>query len=297
MLLEPWRTPHDFRDRHLASLPAPPDEIEVRAQDNFTLQRQTNDTWRVLPQGYAADPALVSELVTNLGRLQVAEFFKDVVTIPDLPAKGLASPTRQYFLKAATTNAPTGPTNVVMVQLDFGTNQDDKVFVRRADESSLYTVQLADVERLPSASWQMRLRQIWNFNENDVAQITIHQDGKTRQIIRRGTNSWSLAPGSQGIINDLAMDEVTHRLGDLAAVVWVELGDQNRAGYGFAPDNLKLTVELKDGRNLTVEFGGTAPSGFPYALTLLDGQPWIFEFPWALYQFAQLYLTIPSYIH
>jgi hypothetical protein len=295
--LEPWRTPSDFRDRHLASLTAPPDEIEIRARDHFTLQRQTDNTWRVLPPGYTADPVLVNDLVTNLGALQVAEFFKDVVTTPDLPAKGLAPPNRQYILKTTTTNALSGPTNVVMLQLDFGTNQEDKVFVRRTDESSLYTVRLADVERLPAASWEMRLRQIWQFTENDVAQITIHQGGKTRQIIRRGPNRWSLAPGSQGIINDLALDEVTHRLGDLAAVVWVERGDENRAGCGFAPDNLQLVIELKDGRSLSVEFGGTAPSGFPYALTALDGQPWIFEFPWALYQFVQLYLTIPSYIH
>jgi hypothetical protein len=26
----------------------------------------------------------------------------------------------------------------------------------------------------------------------------------------------------------------------------------------------------------------------------LDGQSWIFEFPWALYQYVQSYLTIPA---
>jgi hypothetical protein len=291
-----WRAPQDFRDRHLAPLSRPPDEIEVRGGDNFILQRQTNDTWRLLPQDVAADPALVGELITNLSGLQVAEFFKDVVTAPDLPAKGLASPVRQFILKSALTPALTGPTNLVLVQLDFGTNQEDKVFARRADESSIYTVRLADFQRLPSASWQLRQRQIWSFIESDVAQITIHQDGKTREIIHRGTNSWSLAPGSQGIINDLALEEVVHRLGTLVAVAWVEPGDQNRASYGFTPDTLKLTVELKDGRKLGVEFGGTAPSGFPYAMTRIDGQPWVFEFPWALYQFVLLYLTIPAYL-
>ena len=79
--------------------------------------------------------------------------------------------------------------------------------------------------------------------------------------------------------------------------MWVAPGDQNRAGYGFTPDGYQLFVELKDGRKLGVEIGGTAPSGFPYAATVLGDRPWIFEFPWALYQYVQMYLTIPAYIH
>jgi hypothetical protein len=296
-LLTRWRTPYDFRDRHLALLTQTPDEIEIRGQDNFVLQRQPDRTWHVLPQDFVADPDLVSELITNLSGLKVAEFFKDVVTAPDLPAKGLASPARQFIVKAAATNAVNGPTNLVLVQLDFGTNLEDTVFARRADENSLYTVRLDDFQRLPAASWQLRQRQIWNFSGSDIARIIIHQEGKTREILHRGTNSWSLAPGSQGIINDLALEEVAHRLGNLAAIVWVDRGDQHRAAYGLTPDALHLVIELKDGRQLEVEFGGTAPSGFPYALTRIDGESCVFEFPWALYQFVQLYLTIPTYLH
>lgn len=155
----------------------------------------------------------------------------------------------------------------------------------------------SDLAPLPTASWQMRDRRVWNFNENDVARLVIHQEGKIREIDRRGTNSWSLAAGSSGDINDLALDEVTHQLGELEAANWVARGDVNREAFGLAPTRYQLSVELKNGRLLTVEFGGTAPSGFPYASTVLDNQPWIFEFPWPLYQYVKSYLTIPAYIH
>ena len=278
-----------------------PDLIEIQAQDSFSLQRQTNRNWRVVPQslpgGFPADPALVDDFFASLTNLQVTGFPKDVVTTPDLPAWGLDTPTRRFALKTAATNAVTGPTNILIAQLDFGTNQDDKIFARRADESSIYTIKLADLQRLPVASWQMRDRQIWKFAEEDVARLLIHQDGKTREIIRKGPKSWSLAPGSQGIINDLALDEATHRLGDLAAAVWVDHGEPDNARYGFSADDYRLSVELKNGQKLNVEIGGTAASGFPYAMTVLDGQPWVYEFPWGLYQFVQMYLTIPAYIH
>lgn len=297
--LGPWRASYEvFRDRHLVALTGPLQSIEVRAADQFTLARQADNSWRVLPQDFAADATLVDEFIKNLTGLQVTEFVKDVVTAPDLPGKGLASPTRQYILRAASPQAAPGATNPIVAQLDFGTNQDDKVFARRADESSLYTVKQADLARLPTASWQLRERRFWNFTENDVARIFIHQDGKAREVVRRGTNSWSLAPGSQGVINDLALDETAHRLGQLAAERWVARGDETPAAYGFGTNAYQVSIELKTGRRLTLEFGGTAPSGFPYARTWLEDQPWILEFPWTLYYpYVQQYLTIPAYIH
>jgi hypothetical protein len=298
-LLAPWRASYEgFRDRHLVNLLGRVDEIQIHGEDDFTVHHQSGNGWRVYPKGdprgFPADPALMNEFLTNLTGLQVVGFPKDVITAPDLPAWGLDVPARSYIFRTATNNPVTGLTNVIVAQLDFGTNQDDKIFARRADETSLYTVKREDFQRLPSASWQLRERRLWSFSENDVASITIQQGGRTRKILHKGPKSWTIAPGTQGIINDLAMDEVMHRLGDLSAVVWVEHGSQNSTNYGFNPKDHQLTIELKDGRNLNVEFGSTAPSGFPYAMTTLDGQPWIFEFPWAIHQFVQMYLTVPE---
>ena len=73
----------------------------------------------------------------------------------------------------------------------------------------------------------MRERRIWNLSTNDVAGATIRQQGRVRQIIRNGPHDWSLAPGSQGIINVLAVEETVSGLCQLAAV---GLGGARRPG-------------------------------------------------------------------
>ena len=90
--LEPWHAAHEtFRDRHLISPTGPLAAIEFRAQETFTLRR-TNTAWLVTPQNYPADAALVTALLTNLGGLQVAQFYKDVVVAPDLPRARAGDP-------------------------------------------------------------------------------------------------------------------------------------------------------------------------------------------------------------
>ncbi len=59
-----------------------------------------------------------------------------------------------------------------------------------------------------------------------------------------------------------------------------------------------MDVELKDGRKYRVEFGAIAPSGFPYAATVLDSQTWIFQFPPILYyKYVEPFLVIPEQPH
>ena len=293
-LLAPWREKvNDFRDPHLLTLSEPVVCVEVRGEDDFSIQQQTNGTWRVLPKDFPADTDLVGDLLAKLSDMPIVEFVNDVVIAADLPAYGLAPPARQYLLKSAATNSSAAPTNSLIVELDFGTNLAEKVFARRADETFVYAVKAADFHRLPAAGWQLRDRRIWNFTTNDVARLVIQQDGRTRQVNRNGPFSWSLAEGSNGIINDLAFEETVNELGHLSAGAWTARGEQSRARYGFTEKGHRFSVELKSGEKLTVEFGAEAPSGFRYAAVTLDGGLWIFEFPPALYQHVAGYLAIP----
>jgi hypothetical protein len=291
-LLAPWRDKvNDFRDPHLVTLTTPVAVIAVGGEDTFSVERQTNDTWRVLPQGFPADGRLVKDLLFALNSLKVVQFI-DAVIDPDLPGYGLAPPARRYTLKSAATNSPAGATNALITDLGFGTNQAGKVFTRRADESSVYALTTDDYQRLPWASWQLRDRRIWNISTNDLDRAIIRQQGKVRQIKRNGPHRWSLV--TQGIINDLAVEETVRGLCQLTAAFWVARGEQDRARYGFAENGHQITLELKSGDKLTVEFGGQAPSGLPYAAVTLEGSSWVFEFPLALYQHVLGYLTIPA---
>jgi hypothetical protein len=307
--LLPWHgAVNDFRNPYLLDLSVPIAEIEVQGRNNFTLQLQGTNVWRVVGEKFPVDTGSVQQFIKTLASLRVAEFVKDVVTTPDLPGYELATPTRQITLRSTAglprqsdlprrsemeTGATAGDTNAVIAQLLFGATQDKEVFVRRADEDFVYAATLEDFNRLPEAGWEFRERRIWNFSENDVAQIAIHQNGKTRQVIHNGLHKWSLAPDSQGIINPPAIEETAHRLGELTVEGWVAQDMTNATPYGFKPDNLQIIVELKNGEKNTVDFGAETAQTALAAVTL-DGERWAFVFPPVLYQFVLSYLTIPA---
>jgi len=271
----------------LLELSAPVAEIGVRGKSDFTLQRQGTNDWRVVGEKFPADAGSVQQFIQILANLRVAEFVKDVVTAPDWPAYGLATNAWQITLFSVA-----GNTNAVMAQLLFGATQTNEVYVRRADEDFVYAVPLEDFNQLPEAGWELRERRIWSFSEADVAQITIHQNGQTRQMIHNGPNQWSLAPGSQGIIVPAAIEETAHQFGELTAAVWLAHDAAECQKFGFKPENPSITLELRNGTKHTVDFG-IAGSQTAVAAVTLDGEQWAFVFPPALYQFVLSYLSIP----
>lgn len=294
-LLAPWYAAvNDFREPYLLHSAVPVAGVDVRAPESFSLQRQTNGAWRVWPEDFPADADLVNELLAALNELPIVEFTQDVVVAADLPAYGLDSPLRQYTLRAAATNGPAGLTNPVIAELRFGTNQADKVFAQRADESFVYAVPRAEFLRLPTAGWQMRERRIWSLSTNEVARVTLRQPGQVRQMIRNGPYSWSLAPGSPGAMNDLAVEETVSGLCQLTAAAWLGRGETNRARLGFADNDRQLVIELRNGEKAALDFARETPGQPPAAAVTLNGEPWFFEFPIWLYDYVQRYLFAPS---
>jgi hypothetical protein len=288
--LSPWRgTVNDFRDPHLLELTAPVAEIEVHGPHDFTLQKQGTNDWKVVGEKFPVDADNVQLFIKTLAGLRVTEFVKDVVTAPDLAAYGLATPSRQIALRSAP-----GDPNAAIAQLDFAV-QTNAIFVHRADEDFIYAIAPEDLNRLPESGWEFRERRLWHFNEKDVTQITLRQNGKTRQLVHDGPNKWSLAAGSQGIINPPALEESTHRLGELTVPGWVARNVNEPEKFGLAPDNLEIVVELKTGEKLSVAFGTELPkANTALAAVTLDGERWAFVFPPVLYQFVTSWLTIPA---
>jgi hypothetical protein len=289
--LSPWfGTVNDFRDPYLIELTAPVAEVEMLGPgtNHYSLQRLATNAWQIAGEKFPVDPASVQSFIQWLANMHVSEFVKDVVTPADLPAYGVADPTRQIILRSAV-----GDTNAVIAQLLFGAARTNEVFVRRADENFIYGITPEDFSRLPEGPpWQFRDRSIWNFSENDITQITVRQKGKILQMVHNGINQWSLAAGSQGVINPPAIEEVAHDLGTMAAVAWWARGVGNPADYGLKPNNLSITVTLKNGQAYTVDFGMPLSAQTSLAVVTIDGERWVFIFPPALYQLIMSYLAI-----
>jgi len=289
--LAPWRgAVNDFRDSRLFELTAPVAEIEVRGQNNFILRSQGSNDWKIAGEKFSADTDNVQLFIKTLAGLRIAEFVKDAVTAPDLPGYGLAAPRREIILRSKA-----GDTNAVIAQLSFGATQTNEVFVRCAGEDFIYAVTAQDFNRLPESDWEFRDRHIWDFKADDVAQITIHQGGRIRQIIHNGPGKWSLAAGSQGLIEGKYIEQTVQQFRQLAALAWFARNFTEPEKYGFGTNNLQISFELKSGEKDTVDFGGEfAQHQTSLAAVTLDGERWAFVFPPVPYQLVLSYLTIPS---
>jgi hypothetical protein len=286
----PWRgAVNDYRDTHLFVLTDPVAEIEVRGEENFLLRQTGTNEWAVAGEKFSADTENVQAFLKLLAGLRISDFVKDVVTAPDLQGFGLADPSRRIILRGKA-----GDTNSTLVQLFFGAAETNRVLVKRADEDFVYALKTEEAARLPEHGWEFRDRRVWSFSETNIAQVTLKQSGKTRQLIRTGDNKWSLAPGSQGIINPPAIEETLHRFGDLTAAGWVGHNITEPEKYGLYPENLSVTVELNSGEKFNLDFGAELPKGqTALAAVNLGGERWVFVFPPVLFQFVTTYLVIP----
>jgi hypothetical protein len=294
--MERLRVPFsEYRDRRVATFePTAVDTLEVRAEDNFTLRRDPDGAWRVTePLNFAADAAVVRDLVLSLGALDVLDFVKDVVT--DFSAYGLAKPLRQYALKSTVTNASGLVTNVLLAHIDLGTNAGDRVYVRRADEDSVYTVPLGSVLRLPQSLYQVRDRRIWNFASSNVTAVTAREGDRTMAFTRDAKGEWT--NGDQSAPNLLAVEETLHRLGEMRATQWVARGADKKAVYGFAATGRRLEIEVAGGerpQKLTLEVGALSPRRQAYAAVQLEGETVIFEMPADVFDLLTYAFKLPA---
>jgi hypothetical protein len=286
---------NDFRDPHLLSLTNEIDSIEItRNHDSSLVQRQSDGSWRLMPGNFPGDSLGVGEFLSGLTNLQIAKFVNDVVNPADLPEYGLAPSLYRLNLRTRCSPSTSDATNTVATQLDFGvgTNAEDKVFAKRSDESSVYAISTNDFSKMPVSSWQLRDRILCHFPATEVSGLTMRQYTNVCQMVRKGPLAWSFAPGSQGIINDAAIEETVRGVVQTAALCWTGRGLPSRAAFGFVEGGYHLTVEFSHGQKFEIEFGGEAPSGNVYAGLMLDGEFWILEFPWIMYRDIDAYLPL-----
>ena len=290
--LDLWRGAlNQFRDPRVVSFTRPVDRIEFAGPTPFAVLRKSSNSWQIADSPLPVDAGLVDSVITALGTLTI-EQFKDSITESDLPRYGLAEPFRQVTVSSAVTNG-TSITNLVLATLSIGkTNKE--YFVRRSDENPIYAVPAGEIQRIPSHPWQLRARRIWNFSENEVVRLFFQQGDQKVEMRRAGTNTWVLAPGSQGVIVEGGVEETVHRIGELTATAWVGHGEGLRERFGFSTNGVSLTLELKNQVKHTVEFGGESTDKYPFAVVTLDNEPWYFEFPLALHQYMLFYLNPQS---
>jgi hypothetical protein len=288
--LNPWRGKvNDFRDRYLFNINAPIAEIEVEGPDGYQLRQNGTNGWMVVGEKFPVDLDKLKEFVHALADLRVSDFVKDAVTGTDLQDYGFVTNNERITLSSVA-----GDSNSIISRLDFGASDTNRIFVKRGDENYIYGLSQEDFNRLPAKGLEFRDRRIWNFSVSNVLEVTVHQGGRTRQLLRGGANDWMIAQGSQGMINPLAVEETVMEIGQLTASGWLDCNFKDPKDYGLSTNSPQVSVELKDGQKFTVDFGAALPSQTAIAAVTLDGDRWAFVFPPVVFQMIVAYLAIPA---
>ena len=121
----------------------------------------------------------------------------------------------------------------------------------------------------------------------------ITQGQARRELLRKAKYEWTIAPGSTGAIEPLAIEETVRPLCHLNAAVWVACGETNRARFGLT-NNYTVTLRMKQTNDFKIEFGSSSATSFPYAAVKLDGELRIFELPLQLARDVVMYLVAGS---
>lgn len=291
--MEPWQVAHtEFRDRRLLRWREPVAAIEFLGENSFAVHRLPGQ-WRLLPSDLPADPALVEAVLAQLERLEISEFVKDVVIEPDLMRYGLAPPARHIVLRRASSGTGDA-TQTVLGEIQLGLMQEGKVYVRRPDEPAVYAVSAAEVSRLPKALYQLRDRRIWRLDETRVATVRIQEGARRWDLVRHGDYAYALAPGSQGVINSLAVGEAVRALCELDAVAWLGVGEEALREHELDQGTWSVTLHLTDGQDLTVIFGRPRPELPLLGVVRLEGNPWVFLTSPVVQELVWAYLKLPA---
>lgn len=287
----------DFCDRRLVDPIAPSQlhSLEVRSGNPFTVARNSDGTWQFArPEISVADTELVEDLLKQLRQIEAVELAKEVVT--DYKEFGLDPPGSSYLLWDKSSAAD--GTNRLRARIDFGNVLGDRIYARRHDESSVYLLPLGDARRLPDANYQLRARQIWEFNSTNVTGVIVMQKLKQRRYQRNERGTWTNEKGVFNEVEHAAFEETLLRLGKIRAESWTASGADKLALYGFLDAPHSITLEMTLGGKTvsrTLQFGRRSAYQRPYAtVNEMNAQPVIFEFPKSYYEeFVLRYLVAP----
>lgn len=266
--------------------------VSVTGPEAFTVRRRTNGLWLSAGTNRTpVDPALMFHFLSQLFTTEAAEIEKEVVT--DYTEYGLDKPSISYRLLKTSTNAAGVATNRLIAGVDFGKALTDRAYARRHDENAVYVVPLAKLRQLPSALYEIRSRFLWSFTTNQVAGITVFNDGLTNRLRREVGGQWTREANGKSelfdVIGGAAVEETAVRLGLLQALSWVNRGRAKLPTYGITARSRGLTIELAAPRlgKLTLLFG-RMPRGRDYIYTAYfdqDEKDWIvFQFPRKLFE-------------
>src|SRR5213596_666694 len=259
------KKPEEFRDRKLTDTVATQvARLSLKtAAGKMELQKQA-DHWQIVkPLRARADDQKVNDLIAQITTSRIAQFIAD--DAGDLHPYGLAEPRGTVTIFTADdksggqTNSTHGKQGQILQIGGVPEKQKDQVYVRFMPRKFVYTLPNKIETILTTRPNDLRDRHLVRFDQNQLDRITIDAPGKTKTVLARKDQNWTIvnrnnrpanAAEARRLIDLFAGEQVTNFVADVAS---------DLPKYGLYKPQLQVTLSSFASENTAETKAGEHP--------------------------------------
>jgi Domain of unknown function (DUF4340) len=260
------KKPEEFRDRKLTDTVATQvTRLSLKtAAGEMELQKQ-GDHWQIVkPLRARADDQKVNDLIAQITTSRIAQFVAD--DAGDLHPYGLTEP------RGTVTIFTTDDKQGQILQIGgVPEKEKDQVYVRFAPRKFVYTLPNKIETILSARPNDLRDRHLVRFDQNQLDRITIDVPGKTKTVLARKDQNWTIvnrnnrpanAAEARRLIDLFAGEQVTNFVADVAS---------DLPKYGLDKPQLTVTLSSFASENTAETKAGEHPLA-TIAFGKIDGE-------------------------
>ncbi len=249
------KKPEDFRDRKLTELTtAQVERVLLKTSAGEIELQKKGDHWQIVkPLRARGDDQKISDLIAQVTTARIEKFVAD--DRGDLRPYGLAEPRGSMTLFAEGKN-----NQGQMLQIGaLPEKEKNEVYVRFAARNGVYTLPKKIETILNTKPDDLRDRHLVRFETNILDRITIEAPGKTKTVLARKDQNWTMANRNNEaanaeevsrLIETLQTEQVTRFVADVAS---------DLARYGLDKPQLIVTLSSFASENTAETKAGEEP--------------------------------------
>jgi len=271
------KKPEEFRDRKLTdTIATQVTRLSLKtAAGEMELQKQ-GDHWQIVkPLRARADDQKVNDLIAQITTSRIAQFVAD--DAGDLHPYGLTEPRGTVTIftpedkSAGRTDSSRGEQGQILQIGGVPEKQKDQVYVRFAPRKFVYTLPNKIETILSTRPNDLRDRHLVRFDQNQLDRITIEAPGKTKTVLARKDQNWTIVNRSnraantaeaRRLIDLLSGEQVTNFVADVAS---------DLPKYGLDKPQLTVTLSSFASENTAETNAGEHPLA-TIAFGKIDGE-------------------------
>ncbi|MFL6540820.1 MAG: DUF4340 domain-containing protein [Chthoniobacterales bacterium] len=248
------KKPEDFRDKKLTDattlqvtrvvLKTPAGEMEIQKQ---------GDNWEIVkPLRARADNQKVSDLISQVTSARINQFVAD--DRGDLQPYGLAQP------RGSITLFRQGDNEGQMLQIGAPNEKEkEQVYVRFAPRAFVYTLPQKIEQVLNTTPADLRDRHLVRVDTNTLDRLTIDAPGKTKTVLARKDNNWTIANKNNQTANSTEVTRLIDTLKNEQVTRFVEDVASDLPKYGLDKPQLVVTMSSFASENTAESNAGEKP--------------------------------------